>query len=236
MSSNCGVARRINVRMMIRPFGDDVLCFSGFSAIRRFTSSSRPKDLEDQPCFRMSSAATGYRPRFARECPYQACEPPLVNDKSIRLGEQDLAEIYCTVAVNGKKVSRHLRYGGKHNADLRGGYLRERRRKLGPPEETSGEHDRNRRFPENCLTDMPDPIAEEHPSAPGWDDREYAFQPIEKPFSIETQTGEIIVVVVNPAGFWAEVTRLPGQIQLDPRVVILITGPAPNRPKCGTRF
>jgi hypothetical protein len=25
--------------------------------------------------------------------------------------------------VNGKKVSRHLRYGGKHNADLRGGVL-----------------------------------------------------------------------------------------------------------------
>jgi hypothetical protein len=50
-------SRRINVRVMIRPFGDDVLCASGFSAIRRFTSSSRPKDFEDQPCFRMSSAA-----------------------------------------------------------------------------------------------------------------------------------------------------------------------------------
>jgi hypothetical protein len=236
MSSNCGVARWINVRMIIRPFGDNVLRFSGFSAIARFTSSSRPKDFEDQPCFRTSSAATGHRPHFARKCPDQACEPPLVNDKSIRLGEQDLVEIYCTVAITGEKVGRHLRSDCKHNADLRWGYLREGCRKLGRPDETAGEHDHNRRFPEDCLADMPDPIAEEHPSAPGWNDREYLFQPIEKPFSIEAQTGEIIVVVVDPAGFWAEVTRLPSQIQLDRRVVILIAGPAPNRPKCGTRF
>ena len=99
MSSNCGVARWINVRMMIRPFGDDVLCFSGFSAIRRFTSSSRPKDFEDQPGFRMSSAATGHRPHFVRKCPDQACEPPLVNDQSIGLGEQYLIESDCTVAM-----------------------------------------------------------------------------------------------------------------------------------------
>jgi hypothetical protein len=83
---------------------------------------------------------------------------------------------------------------------------------------------------------MPDPITKEHPSAAGWHYGKCAFEPIEKPFSIETQTGEIFVVVVNPAGFWAEVTRLPGQIQLDRRVVILIAGRAPNRPKCGTRF
>ena len=56
---------------------------------------------------------------------------------------------------------------------------------------------------------MPDPIGKEHPSAPGWKHRECAFQPIEKPFWIETQSGEVIVVVVNPASFWAEVTRLP---------------------------
>jgi hypothetical protein len=82
---------------------------------------------------------------------------------------------------------------------------------------------------------MPDPIGRKHPSTPRSDDRQCAFQPIEKPFWIETQSGEVIVAVVDPADFWAEVTRLPRDGELDGRVMILITGPATNRSKGGTR-
>jgi hypothetical protein len=57
------------------------------------------------------------------------------------------------------------------------------------------------------------------------------FQPIEKPFWIETQSGEVIIAVVDPASFWAKVTSLPRQGELDGRVVILITGPATNSSK-----
>jgi hypothetical protein len=83
---------------------------------------------------------------------------------------------------------------------------------------------------------MPDPITKEHPSAAGWHYGKCAFEPIEKPFSIEPPTGEIVVAVVNPASVWAEVTRLPGHIQLDRRIVILIAGSAPNRTKYGAWF
>jgi len=78
--SNCRVARRIKVRMMISPFGDDFVRFRRFAAVRRSTSSPRLKHLHDQGCFRMSSAAAGRRPSFARKCPDQTREPPLVND------------------------------------------------------------------------------------------------------------------------------------------------------------
>jgi hypothetical protein len=108
--------------------------------------------------------------------------------------------------------------------------LRERCRKLGRPDETAGEYNDNRRCPEDRLTDMPDPITEEYPSAPGRNHGECVSQPIEKPFSIETKAGEFIVVVVNPAGLGAEVPcRSSGDIELDHCLVIPIAGRAIDR-------
>ena len=93
----------------------------------------------------------------------------------------------------------------------------------------------NRRLAQQGLTDIPDPIGREHPS-PGWREHgECALQPIEKPFWIETQSGEVIAAVVHPASFRAEVTRLPITIELDRCVVILIARPATNRLQSGTR-
>jgi hypothetical protein len=160
----------------------------------------------------------------------------VIDDEPIRLGGNDLLKIHRTIAMNGEKLGGYLRRGGKHNPDLHRGYLRERGRKLGWPGETAGEHNGNRCFSEHCLTDLPDPIGQEHPSAPRWKHGECPFQPFEKPFWIETPSGEIVVVVVDPTSFWAEVTRLSSDIELDDRIVILIASPATNRAKCRTRF
>jgi len=178
----------------------------------------------------------GHWSRFAGECPDQACESPLVNNKSIDLGEQYLIEIDCAVAMKAEQFGRNFRGRGKQNSDLGRRYSRKRGRELRRPDETAGEHNGERRSSERCLTDMPDAIGQEHPSTPRCEHRQRLFQPIEKPFSIETQSGEVIIAIVYPASFRAEVTSLPREGELDSCVMILITGCATNRSKSRTRF